>query len=112
MNSVIMDNAEIGDESIIGALSFIKSGEMIPPRSVVAGSPAKIIRPVSDEMLEWKSEGTALYQALPKDMHEHWTPCEQLREPPGDPQADPSQPISTRSEGTPVYKPWKETRND
>ncbi len=68
MNSVIMDNAEIGDECIVGALSFIKAGEKVPPRSVIAGNPAKILRQVSDDMLRWKTEGTALYQALPGEM--------------------------------------------
>src|SRR5580692_10834074 len=68
MNSVIMDNVEIGDECIVGALSFIKEGEKIPPRSLVAGNPAKILREVSEEMLRWKTEGTALYQALPAEM--------------------------------------------
>jgi phenylacetic acid degradation protein len=80
MNSVIMDNVEIGDECIIGALSFIKTGEKIPARSVVAGNPARVLKPVSDEMLRWKTEGTALYQALPKDMQESWGQCEPLRE--------------------------------
>jgi len=60
MNSVIMDNAEIGDECIVGALSFVKAGEKVPGRSVVAGNPAKVIKEVSDEMLKWKTEGTAL----------------------------------------------------
>ena len=76
MNSVIMDNAEIGDECIIGALTFIKAGEKIPRRSVVAGNPAKILKEVSDEMLKWKTEGTALYQALPGEMRESWSPVE------------------------------------
>jgi phenylacetic acid degradation protein len=76
MNSVIMDNVEIGDECIIGALSFIKAGEKIPRRSVVAGNPAKILKEVSDEMLRWKTEGTALYQALPGEMRESWGECE------------------------------------
>lgn len=74
MNSVIMDNVEIGDECIIGALTFIKAGEKIPRRSVVAGNPAKILKEVSDEMLRWKTEGTALYQSLPKEMREGWGP--------------------------------------
>ena len=51
MNSVLMDEVELGDESIVGALSFVKSGEKIPPRSLLAGNPAKIIREVSDDML-------------------------------------------------------------
>src|SRR3954471_13094674 len=58
MNAVIMDNVELGDECIIGALSFIKQGEKIPARSLLAGNPARIIKEVSDEMIEWKTEGT------------------------------------------------------
>ncbi|HEV3325454.1 MAG TPA: Uma2 family endonuclease [Puia sp.] len=77
MNSVIMDNVEIGDECIVGALSFIKAGEKIPGRSVVAGNPARILKEVSDEMLRWKTEGTALYQALPGEMRESWGPVEE-----------------------------------
>lgn len=78
MNSVVMDEVVIGDGSIIGALSFIKAGEVIPPRSLVVGNPGKIIREVSDEMLEWKTMGTALYQQLPASMHAEWEPCEPL----------------------------------
>jgi Uma2 family endonuclease len=76
MNSVIMDDVEIGDECIIGALTFIKASEKIPRRSVVAGNPAKILREVSEEMLQWKTEGTALYQALPGEMRKGWKECE------------------------------------
>src|SRR5437868_10097722 len=67
MNSVIMDNVELGDECIVGALSFIKADTKIPSRSLVAGNPAKLIRQVSDEMMAWKIKGTALYQALPQE---------------------------------------------
>ena len=79
MNSVIMDNAEIGEESIIGALSFVKAEEKIPRRSLVAGNPGKIIKEVSDEMIEWKIKGTKLYQQLPADMLAHWKACAPLR---------------------------------
>ncbi len=70
MNSVLMDHVELGDESIVGALTFIKEGEKIPPRSVVAGNPGKIVKEVSDEMIAWKKEGTELYQSLPAKMFE------------------------------------------
>jgi len=85
MNSVIMDDVEIGEESIIGALSFIRAGEKIPRRSLVVGNPGIVIKQVSDEMIRWKTEGTAIYQALPKEMQEGWEPCEPLREPQGAP---------------------------
>jgi phenylacetic acid degradation protein len=80
MNSVIMDNVEIGDECIIGAMTFVKADEKIPARSLVVGNPARIVKQVSDEMIAWKTEGTALYQKLPSELFETLIPCEPLRE--------------------------------
>ena len=80
MNVVIMDEVELGEECIVGALSFIKQGEKIPPRSLVVGNPSKIIKQVSDEMIAWKTQGTHLYQQLPKQCFETLRPCEPLRE--------------------------------
>ncbi len=76
MNAVVMDNAELGDECIVGALTLVKQDEKIPNRSLVAGNPGKIIRQVSDEMLAWKTEGTRLYQKLPAECLETLHPCE------------------------------------
>ena len=101
MNSVIMDNVELGDECIVGALSFIKADEKIPARSLVAGNPAKIIKPVTDEMIKWKTDGTKLYQALPRDMFDHWKECEPLRE------LDPSRPAQET-----LYKTWNEIKSE
>jgi phenylacetic acid degradation protein len=95
MNAVIMDNVDLGDECIVGALTFIKQGEIIAPRSVVVGNPSRIVKKVSDEMLQWKTEGTKLYQQLPNDMHMHAKPCEPLQEIPTD---RPIQKVD--------FKPW------
>jgi phenylacetic acid degradation protein len=99
MNTVIMDNVELGDECIVGALSFIKADEKIPARSLLVGNPAKIIKEVSDEMMQWKTAGTRLYQALPGEMYEHWQACEPLREVPAD-----------RPEQELLYKTWNEIK--
>src|SRR5215218_5457698 len=80
MNAVIMDEVELGDECIVGALSFIKQGEKFSSRSLIAGNPAKYIKEVSEEMIQWKTEGTKLYQQLPKQCFETLKPCEPLRE--------------------------------
>ncbi|MDD3353695.1 phenylacetic acid degradation protein PaaY [Zoogloea sp.] len=64
MNAVIMDNAVIGEASIVAASAFVKAGMEIPPRVLVAGMPAKVIRDLSDEEIRWKAEGTATYQDL------------------------------------------------
>ena len=84
MNAVIMDNVELEEECIVGALSLIKSGEKFSRRSLIVGNPAKKIKEVSDEMIAWKTEGTKLYQQLPKEMYETWQQCEPLKEVPAD----------------------------
>jgi carbonic anhydrase/acetyltransferase-like protein (isoleucine patch superfamily) len=96
MNAVVMDNAVVGDECIIGALCFVPAEMKIPNRSLVVGNPAKIIKEVSDEMIAWKTEGTKLYQQLPKECFETLRPCEPLREAPKD-----------RPKQATVYKIWK-----
>ena len=64
MNAVIMDNAVIGESSIIAACAFVKAGAIIPPRSLAAGMPAKVLRTLSEEEIGWKSDGTRTYQDL------------------------------------------------
>ncbi|MFY0603759.1 MAG: transferase hexapeptide repeat family protein [Flavobacteriaceae bacterium] len=82
MNTVIMDDAEIGDESIVGAMAFVKAETIIPKRSLVVGNPAKVIKEISDNMIAWKTKGTQLYQQLPKDCHDSLREVEPLREVP------------------------------
>lgn len=84
MNAVIMDNVELGDECIVGALAFLKAESRFPDRSLIVGNPAQVIRQVSDEMIDWKTEGTRLYQQLPADLHQTLESCEPLREAPKD----------------------------
>ncbi|WUR13975.1 phenylacetic acid degradation protein PaaY [[Empedobacter] haloabium] len=64
MNAVVMDNAVVGAESIVAAMCFVKAGMDIPPRSMVIGTPARIVRQVTDAELEWKNIGTGQYHEL------------------------------------------------
>jgi carbonic anhydrase/acetyltransferase-like protein (isoleucine patch superfamily) len=96
MNAVVMDNAVIGAGCVVGALCFVPSEMRVPERKVVAGNPARIVKDVSDEMLAWKTEGTALYQALPSAMRKSWNPCEPLSEVPEE-----------RRQQAATYKSWK-----
>lgn len=100
MNAVIMDNAEVGAGCIVGALTFIPGEMKIPPRKVVVGSPARIVRDVTDEMLAWKTDGTRVYQELPARMRAGWRPCEPLRDVPAD-----------RRTQQQTYQTWKQSRN-
>ena len=97
MNSVIMDRVVIGEESIIGAMSFVKADSEIPRRSLVVGNPAKVVKSVSDKMIAWKTKGTQLYQTLPADMQQYAKVVEPLREPQTD---KPSQEV--------LFKTWNE----
>ncbi|MBK8562287.1 MAG: transferase hexapeptide repeat family protein [Saprospiraceae bacterium] len=99
MNAVVMDNVEIGEECIIGALCFVAADTKFPRRSLVVGNPGKIIKEVSDKMIGWKTKGTALYQQLPKELHETLKACEPLREIPAN---RPSQMA--------VFKTWRESK--
>jgi phenylacetic acid degradation protein len=101
MNAVIMDNVVLGSECIVGALSFIKADTIFEARSLIVGNPAKKIKEVSDEMIQWKTEGTALYQALPEQMRLYWEPCNPLTEMPGE--------LDINDIGQ-AYKTWNETK--
>lgn len=64
MNAVVMDNASIGERSIVAALAFVKANMQVPAASLVAGVPGKVVRALTDEEIAWKSAGTAAYQQL------------------------------------------------
>lgn len=49
MGAIVLDGAWIGEGSIIGANALITKGIVIPPRSLVLGSPGKVIRTITDE---------------------------------------------------------------
>jgi phenylacetic acid degradation protein len=100
MNAVVMDNAVVGAGCVVGALCFVPSKMQIPPRKVVVGNPAKIVKDVSDDMLAWKTEGTALYQALPGQLYATLKPVEPLRELPAE-----------RRTQEHSYRTWGETRS-
>ncbi len=79
MNSVIMDRADIGEGSIIGSLCFVPEDMIIPPGMLAVGTPARIIKEVSEEMKAWKKQGTKIYQTLPKELQDTLKECEPLR---------------------------------
>jgi phenylacetic acid degradation protein len=64
MNSVVNDNAVIGELAIVAAMAFVKAGMVVPPRTLVAGAPAKVVRALTDQEIAWKIEGTQSYQEL------------------------------------------------
>jgi phenylacetic acid degradation protein len=101
MNAVLMDNVVLGEECIVGALSFLPADSVWERRQVIVGNPARAVKAVSDEMIAWKTEGTRLYQELPAQLHATLKVCDALRE-----------PEAGREPITAQYRTWKETRSE
>lgn len=64
MNAVVNDGAVIGEAAIVAAMAFVKAGMVVPPRTLVSGIPAKVMRTLTADEIAWKSEGTRSYQEL------------------------------------------------
>lgn len=64
MNCVINDNAEVGEDAVVAALAFVKAEAKIPPRALVAGIPARVLRELTAQEIGWKNDNTLLYQQL------------------------------------------------
>jgi phenylacetic acid degradation protein len=81
MNSVVMDEAVVGENTIIAAMAFVKAGAQIPPGSLAVGSPAKVLRALSEDEIRWKRQGTGVYQQLAHEAHGKLAPATALTAP-------------------------------
>ena len=95
MNAVIMDDAIIGENTIVGALSFVAAKTNIADNSLAVGNPAKVIRALNKDQIEWKTKGTKYYQQLPEDNVSSLKECMPLS------QVEPNRPEQISD-----YKTW------
>lgn len=79
MGAILLDYCEIGADSIVAAQALVKANEIVPPRSMMAGVPAKRIREVTDKDLEWKRLATIDYKRLPPLYHQSLKPADPLK---------------------------------
>ncbi len=79
MGAILLDYCEIGADSIVAAQALVKANEIVPPRSMMAGIPAKRIREVTDKDLEWKRLATIDYKRLPPLYHKSLKPADPLK---------------------------------
>lgn len=98
MNSVVMDGAYIGPESIVAAQCFVKAGTRFEARSLIAGVPGKRLRDVTDAEFDWKMKGTRQYQELARRCRVGLRPVEPLREP------EPDRPTVRWEDLKPLYQ--------
>ena len=64
INAVVNDHALVGESAIVAAMAFVKADFEVPPRTLVAGIPARVVRELKDEELAWKRGATRQYQEL------------------------------------------------
>ena len=70
MNAVVMDGALIGAGSLVAAMSFVRAGMQVPPRSLVVGMPARVLRELTTEEAAAKARDTDAYIALARRSRE------------------------------------------
>ena len=78
MNAVVMDEVEIGEATIVAAGAFVRAGLKVPPKVLLVGAPAKVVRELSDDEVRWKGEGTKVYQALARRCRASLVPVQPL----------------------------------
>tara|TARA_B110000444_G_scaffold233396_1_gene242899 strand:- start:473 stop:1087 length:615 start_codon:yes stop_codon:yes gene_type:complete len=78
MNSVIMDGAIIGSQAMVAAMAFVKAAFEVPPKALVAGTPAKVIKIMDDEQIKWMGNGAREYQHLTRRCNAELKSCEPL----------------------------------
>jgi phenylacetic acid degradation protein len=81
MNSVIMDGAVIGDGCIVAALAFVRADMRVAPLSLVAGLPARVLRPLNELEITWARDGNQEYRTLVGRSHETLEAVAALTEP-------------------------------
>ncbi len=64
MHSTLLDGVQVGDECIIGANTLLTQGQSIPARSLVLGSPGKVVRQLTDKDLRLIHESAQVYLSL------------------------------------------------
>lgn len=99
MNAVVMDDAVIGERALVAANAFVKAGERVEPEMLMAGTPAKATRRLSEQELLWLAEGPKTYQQLALRCRVGLEPCEPLTEI----EADRKAPKWSEAASTPLH---------
>lgn len=98
MGAILLDYCEIGANSIVAAQALVRANEIVPPRSMMAGIPAKRIRDITEKDLEWKRLATIDYKRLPPLYHKGLKPADPLRA------AETNRPRNYASESPPKHE--------
>ena len=95
INAVVLDNAEVGDECLVAALSLVRPDARLPTRSLIAGNPARVLRPFAPEQITWRNTGEGEYQRLARESFTDMAECQPI------PAAEPGRPRIRASASAP-----------
>ena len=113
MNAVVLDAAVIGPENLVGALALVKSDTVTPPRSVVVGNPAKVVRTLEPNQITWRNNGRGEYQRLTREALTDFVETEPLTAAEPDRRRPPSDAVAVRLSGeTARYREDKSARQE
>ena len=104
MNAVVMDEAEIGEQAFVAASAFVRAGMKVPPRTLVAGVPGKVLRELTAQEMSWKHAGTLAYQNLARRCHASMVEVAPLAS------ADPARKRLNADDVSPGLKPLVATK--
>jgi phenylacetic acid degradation protein len=95
INAVLMDDVVVGEEALVGAASFVRAGFIVPPRTLVTGTPARAVRELTEEEVAWKAQGTREYHELAVRCLASLKACQPLTGVPAERQSASQRPVNT-----------------
>jgi phenylacetic acid degradation protein len=95
INAVLMDDVVVGEEALVGAASFVRAGFIVPPRTLVTGTPARAVRELTEQEVAWKAQGTREYHELAVRCLASLKECQPLTAVPAERDSASQRPVKT-----------------
>jgi carbonic anhydrase/acetyltransferase-like protein (isoleucine patch superfamily) len=61
IQAIVLNNAVIGKDSLVGAGALVTEGKVFPERSLILGTPAKVVRTLNDEEVATLAKNARTY---------------------------------------------------
>ncbi|TWB25685.1 gamma carbonic anhydrase family protein [Nitrospirillum bahiense] len=78
INAVVLDNAEVGEDCLVAALSLVRPDARFEAGCLIAGNPAKVIRHFKPDQITWRNTGDGEYQRLTREAFTDLRECQPL----------------------------------
>ena len=64
IGAIVLDGVDVGENALIGAGAVLTAGMIVPPATLVLGTPGRVIRELDEETIRWKMRGVGVYEEL------------------------------------------------